>query len=552
MVMQYMVIVECISSGILYVDEIISRGYKPLVINTKNPTEDALNYRRIVAQRYSDRIEFIDEKEDFDVFIEDLKKYEIVAAFPGAETGVRLADRIVKALDLRGNDPETTYLRCNKAGMYEALGKAGIRRIESAHVHSDDDIISFWNEHELEICVMKFAETAGTVGLKICKTLEDAIDYYKVLQDMPTFFGEVHADVLIQEYIDGTEYIVNTLSCNGEHMLTDMWVYAKIRAEDGTLAYDYTKLVKELEPGHSDAIRYVYSVLDAVDMKWGLCHTEIKIDRKGPVLIETNARPMGLAMTQSYLDEALGHHQTDLALTVYLDPTRFERMKVKPYRPRKYALMKLMIVPEDIRGSFAPTFVISNMIRSSREILFFGLEGVSSYHRTIDLETSPLTIKMINEDYGELMRDYEMIRLIESNYFHLFYSLGEKVESCDHRSNIGGILRHLDPARRYLIVKDGTEYIGQYGKIEKNEDDWQIYDGVIYAESGETVAEERYRAMFRSMYGVRSGGYCVVVPESYTNLKSGSVVVEFLMNLAGVEVIAPPYDSVGIIIGQKK
>ena len=29
------------------------------------------------------------------------------------------------------------------------------------------------------------------------------------------------------------------------------------------------------------------------------------MDKKGPVLIETNARPIGLAMTQAYLDEAL-------------------------------------------------------------------------------------------------------------------------------------------------------------------------------------------------------------------------------------------------------
>ena len=32
-------------------------------------------------------------------------------------------------------------------------------------------------------------------------------------------------------------------------------------------------------------------------MRWGLCHKEIKIDKKGPVLIEVNARPIGLAMS---------------------------------------------------------------------------------------------------------------------------------------------------------------------------------------------------------------------------------------------------------------
>ncbi len=38
-----------------------------------------------------------------------------------------------------------------------------------------------------------------------------------------------HKEVLIQEYIDGTEYVVNTVSCNGKHMVTDIWVYSKVR-----------------------------------------------------------------------------------------------------------------------------------------------------------------------------------------------------------------------------------------------------------------------------------------------------------------------------------
>ena len=549
--MQYMVIVECVSSGILYVDEIISRGYKPLVVNTNTDTKELRNYRDLVAKRYADRVEYIDEGDDFDDFISRLKKYDIVAAFPGSEIGVRLADRIVKALGLRGNDEATTYLRCNKAGMYEALGRAGIRRIESGFVESEDDIRDFWKKYELDTCVLKFAESAATVGLKICSSLEDALEHYRYMKNIPTDFGEKDAAVLIQEYIGGTEYIVDTLSCDGKHMLTDVWVYAKIRADDGTIAYDYAKLIKNLEPGHSDMIRYVYKVLDAVEMKWGLCHVEVKVDKKGPVLIETNARPIGLAMTQAYLDEALGYHLTDLALDVYLNPQNFDRMVHRPYNPLKYAMMKLMIVPEDFKGNFAPTFVFSNMIRSTREVLFFGHEGVSKYRRTVDLETSPLTIKMINSDYGELMRDYEMLHKIESNYFQLFYTLEGSVEGCKLETDINALVRLLDPARRFLILKDEGRFVAQYGKIEKD-NGWQIYDGSIFAECGKTTSEERYRSMFKAMHDVRDGGFCVIVPEAYRNLKSGSVVAEFIMNIAGVQIIAPTFDSVGIIVGVKK
>ena len=549
--MDYIAVVECVSSGILYIDEIIAHGCKPLVINTNVKTHDLDNYRKMLRENLKDRVEFLDEGEDFDALMEELRGYKIKAVFPGSEYGVRLADRLTAALGLKGNDEKTTYLRCTKEGMHEALGKAGIRRIETEKVKSESDIEEFWKKNKLDKCVLKFSESAATVGLKICSSLDEAIEHYKLMRGTENYRGETGSDILIQEYISGTEYIVNTLSCDGKHMLTDVWSYAKVQARDGTLAYDYAKLVKDLEPGHIDMIRYAYKVLDAVDMKWGLCHIEIKIDRKGPVLIETNARPMGLAMTASYLDEVLGYHLTDLAIETYFRPSTFNKYARRIYNPPKYALMKLLIVPEKIKGSFGPTFLFSNLLRSTREILFFGKEEVSTYPRTIDLETCPLVVKMVNPDYGALMKDYEMIRLIESNYFHLLYSSNNEVPAVEPHTDIEGIIKTLYPSWRFAVVKDDGVSIAQNGKMTEL-DNWSIFDGAIYAKCGKDTTEERCRTIFRTILTVRSGGLFIIAPESFSSMEDGSVIVEFIMNIAGVHVIAPSYDSNGLIYGLKK
>ncbi len=549
--MQYMAVVECVSSGRLYIKEIISRGYKPLIVNPLGEDPYRIQYREMIRKSIGDSADYIDECEDFDQFVEELKKYDIAAVFPGSEYGVRLADRMVKALGLRGNDADTTYLRCNKEGMYEALGRAGIRRIEGMMVTSEDDIRKFWKDNELEKCVMKYAESAATVGLKICSSPEEAIEHYRVMLESVTGFGNKSTDILIQEYIGGTEYIVDTLSCDGKHMITDIWVYAKIRSDDGTLAYDYAKLVKDLEPGHTDMVQYVYKVLDAVEMKWGLSHNEIKIDKKGPVLIEVNARPVGLAMTPEYLDESLGYHLTDMAIDAYLDPSRFDRIRRRPYNPPKYAMMKLMIVPEDIVGSFAPTFVFSNMIRSTREVLFFGKNKVSRYQRTIDLDTSPLVIKMINSDYGELMKDYEVLRTAESRYFHLFYTLGEKLRPVEPRTDTDRILTYLDAGRKFVLVTDEGRFSCQFGE-RRPASDSEIYDGAIYAVCGEMTAEERYRSIFWTMHNIRSGGVFIAVPESYEAMKQGSVLMDFLMDISGIRIMMPACDFNGIVYGVKR
>lgn len=119
--------------------------------------------------------------------------------------------------------------------MDEALGKAGIRKIATHTVESEEDISRFWKDNGIDKCVLKFSEVAGTVGLKVCDSVEDSIDHYRAMQKMDV----AHKEVLIQEYIGGTEYVVNTVSCGGKHMITDIWVYSKVRSDDGTLAYNY-------------------------------------------------------------------------------------------------------------------------------------------------------------------------------------------------------------------------------------------------------------------------------------------------------------------------
>ncbi len=57
--------------------------------------------------------------------------------------------------------------------MDEALGKAGIRRIATHFVEAEEDIGRFWKDHDIAKCVLKFSEAAGTVGLKICDSVED-------------------------------------------------------------------------------------------------------------------------------------------------------------------------------------------------------------------------------------------------------------------------------------------------------------------------------------------------------------------------------------------
>ncbi len=554
--MKYIAVVDCASSGQMYIDDIIEMGYRPLAVYTYFDTEHAQAWNsnvESVKKGICDRAEFVQMPKGLssEEFIEQLRKYEIVCAIPGSEVGVRFADKLNAAFGLRGNDPDTTYLRCTKAGMYEALGKAGIRRIESAEVASAEDVEKFWKENRLTKAVLKFSESAGTVGLKICSSLDECVDHFRKMLSMYTMSGSTDSPILIQEYIGGTEYIVNSISVDGKHKITDVWRYEKIVQEDGILVYDTCILVDRLVPGMQDILQYDYRVLDAVDMKNGFCHNEIKVDEKGPVLIETNARIMGGNLTREYLDEIFGTHMTDNTLKALLEPAFFSNYTLAPYLPRKSAMFKFSIVPRDVKADLGPFFELVRHLDSYREIVYFGKSGVQEYPRTIDLETSPFFIRMINEDYGKLKRDYELLRLMEERYFGMLFSADDRVEGTPLETDIGQIADALPLPRRFALMEDGRTSVLQYGKKTVS-DGWGIYDGAVFAVCGPSTLTDRFRRIMECMNQIRRGGLIIIVPEAYRNLPYGAVGAEVVMNVMGFNSEIPPSVGNGILYGIKR
>ncbi len=553
--MKCIAVVDCASTGQMYINDIIEMGYRPLAIYGYIDTEHAPDWVsnvKNVKKGLGNKAEFIHLPKgcsDEDL-VNLLKKYEIVCAVPGCETGVRLADRINKVFGLRGNDPDTTYLRCTKEGMYEALGKAGIRRIESAMVSTEDDVKKFWNDNRLTKAVLKFSETAGTVGLKISDSLEACLEHFRLMQGMYNMWGS-ESPILMQEYIGGTEYIVNSISVDGRHKITDVWRYEKILYDDGTLVYDTIILVDRLVPGMQDVLQYDYKVLDAVEMKNGFSHNEIKVDEKGPVLIETNARVMGGTLTREYLDEIFGSHMTDVTLKSLLQPSFFDSYMLAPYRPRKSSMFKIAIAPRDVEADLGPFFELARHLESFREIVYFGGSGVQKYPRTVDFETSPFFIRMTNEDYGKLKRDYELVRLLEERYLDMLFTVNDKAEGVPLQTDIDKLISMLPLSRRFAVVKDDGVSILQYGK-QKAADGFDIYDGAIFAKCGPSTLTERFSQMMQCMSQIRKGGPVFIVPEAYQSLPYGAVAAETVMSIMGFSEGIPPSTGNGMLYGIKR
>lgn len=525
MTKQYIAIVCPVSAGETYVDEAIDRGYGALALFENLHTDYTDKYFLIAKEKLMGRAESFLCPDSIDEIKEMLKDYDIVAIVAGNESGVTLADKLSHAYGLKGNDPATTHLRNNKYGMYQALKGAGLRACETWHVHSEDDIRRFWKEFECEKVILKFTESGASVGVKTCPSLEDALDYYKVMKDMPDYLGRHGIDILVQEYINGIEYIVDTVSCNGKHKVTSLWYY--IKSEEGNnFIYLRENLIKEITPRVQELIDYDLKVLDAVKLTYGACHTEIKYDKRGPVLMETNPRPHG-CQSREYLNSLFGHCVAEISLDSLLDEEKFNKWP-DVFDPINIGCSFLTVLPEPMKACISPGLEIATHLEGFISYVIPRPYDVVEYPATIDLATSPAIFDFFGS--GEYINWlYDILRKINDDYIELFFAW-KPLEARDPPS--------IPKTDGRTVVYDNN------GMTEVSEDG---YDVGIFAVTMSETLQERFRKFFELRSHVKTGGKIIVPLEAYDALPYGRAAVEILADLFKMDIA---FDEKGTFEGR--
>ncbi len=547
--MKHLVIVYGSSSAYLYVEEAWKRGFMPIILYTPYPIDSEVEYFK---KRVGDNAIFMymkDEPEK-DKAVEELKNYDVVCVVAGSEAGTRYADRVAKILGKLCNDPETIYKRNTKKGMHQALKEAGIRYIKTLSITSEEELRRFWKENNLKKAMIKLSENTSSEGNKVVYTIDEAVEHYNVLKDRLNMYG-IGTDVLIQEFIEGTEYIVDSVSCKGKHMITDIWKYNKILTKDNDVVYECSILQCEFDTVMFDLVSYAFKVLTATGFEVGPCHGEYKVDEKGPVLIETNARPLGSSQISEYLDECLGHHIVDLALDSYIDPDHFDVDRYKMYRPKKFAAMKHFICNEDTDGVLLPAYTMMSNLKSFRFTNEIITDEKFHFFKTVDLITNPLNVKLINKDENTLYKDLELLREMEK-YPELMFEPEKPLRTIPIKTDYENPYDLLSWKKKTLYVtNDGTYLSNLNKKVKLDDSDWMICDDVIYAYTKGSKLNDVYKHFFKVASMVRDGGRMFIVPELFEKIPRGTVGVQVLLTAAGFKIEVPVMDYQGFMLATK-
>lgn len=350
--------------------------------------------------------------------------FELRHVMVGCETGVLLNDQLSDALDVRSNGIAKSHLRRNKFLQTEAVRTAGLNACGQMLADSDEDVERFLREKpksDVFKAVVKPVEGAGSDGVFICNSPKEVRDAYKSLEGTKNVLGLTNYSVLLQEYLRGDEYVVDTVSRSGVHKCVAIWKYDKRMFNGSPVVYFGMRLMPiDAEPILVDMVKYIFGVLDALGIRNGAIHSEVKMEDRGPVLIEANCRLHGGEGTWAPMAEAcLGYSAVSAMADAYLDPVAFAALPVVPMDFVAHAKeAKIRSGVAGVLKEISPTALQAIRGLKSYQSEMIGVKPGKRIEKTIDLLTSCGNVNLVNSSLSELESDYATFHeIVEKGIF---------------------------------------------------------------------------------------------------------------------------------------
>jgi len=145
-------------------------------------------------------------------------KWEILACVPGCETGVELADAVSEALALRTNGTQLSDCRRNKYLMNEQVRSAGVPAVIQGRASSLEEVNKFLKQFGSTFkIVIKPVSSAGTDHVYVCRTPDEVRKRFTEILESTNILGKKNPEVVLQQFLEGKEYVVDTVSRDGVH-----------------------------------------------------------------------------------------------------------------------------------------------------------------------------------------------------------------------------------------------------------------------------------------------------------------------------------------------
>jgi biotin carboxylase len=219
------------------------------------------------------------------------------AALSMTDPGLEIAARINDRYGLPGTSFEAAHVLRDKLAMRERLASRGIPGPRAGLVTDRQSLESFGAAHGYPF-IVKPADLSGGFGvMRVSNAADTDRAWRRILSLRET--GLDHGPgalfnvgrFMMEGYIDGPEYSVETFSFSGRHVIVAITEKLVDDAHFAELGHALpARLTPETERGIA---AMVTDFLDAVGIADGPAHTELRVGPRGPTVIESQNRAGG-------------------------------------------------------------------------------------------------------------------------------------------------------------------------------------------------------------------------------------------------------------------
>ena len=358
-----------------------------------------------------------------------LRDADIEGVVCGSDHGLACAERLQHALmPARSNAIDAA--RRDKYLANEALCAAGLEIAAQCAPSTWEEAKAFLTRLERSSdgafrAVLKPRRGTASVGVFVAESVEEAEEIFRVLSrstvSVDTSELVESSRVVVQEYLEGDEWIVDTVSIDGEHRVVAVWRYDKGMANGAPFVYNSAELMSSGTDVADAIMDYACAALDALSWRWGPCHIEVKATRRGPRLVEVNAGRCNGLDFKLLADVCYGYNQFDATVAAWLSAD--EAAVELPVRPPAQLAChaRLVTLVSHVRGTLTRVQHTEEVCEMASMLSFEPepSEAGEPIVHTTDLNSAAGHALMAHQDRAVLEADYARLRELQSTMFEV-------------------------------------------------------------------------------------------------------------------------------------
>ena len=273
--------------------EIFGKYAKEMGVTPVLITNDKKRYSSFFEKNFEIIIADTNDKEKILKICKNiLLKDKIIGIWSSSQFYIFTAAYISEKLNLPGPPSSAIKNSMNKFLQKEILKDKKVPISDYKKVKSEKEAEDAAEKIVLPV-IVKPVLSSGSEGVKLCKTLSEvslhAKDLLKIKNNSRNQKNPSY--IIVEEYLKGEEYSVETISKDKINIIGITKKYLSPEPFFIEMGHDYPANIKDVT--REEIINITKKSLKALNLNWGPTHTELRLTKDGPKIIEINPRLAG-------------------------------------------------------------------------------------------------------------------------------------------------------------------------------------------------------------------------------------------------------------------